>query len=395
MRLRMVGRVAALGMALPSIGTPQDSRALPPPTAISAESFSRVTSIRELSDGRVLLVDGVENDVVLLSAQLAAPRALTRRGRGPTEALNPVRAYAGRGDTTYVFDQGNIRFLVLDGAGRVVTSWRPTSVLGGDGFDALNLARGADTLGALYFQIDVGDAGREIGEARDEHWVVVRWDPRGERVDTVTRLSGRYFGIGGPSAGMRGAARHPFAPRDVWGVAPDGTVRVARYVDYAVETISRTGERRTLDRVPFEPVRIGSAERRAEARRREAALAAGRTVVVHNTHPGGPMTEVSVTPRTSGGSGASITWWPDVAPPFRALGDVLWAAPDGATWIERIQAGGAPGTLYDVLDARARVRWRVRIADGSRLVGVTARWVYTALADDDGLEVLRRHAHPR
>src|SRR5690606_41394814 len=53
----------------------------------------------------------------------------------------------------------------------------------------------------------------------------------------------------------------PLSPEDAWGVAPDGAVVAARTGDYPVEWIEPSGQVTRGPPVPFDPVRIGTAEK--------------------------------------------------------------------------------------------------------------------------------------
>jgi hypothetical protein len=66
---------------------------LPPPSASLQESFTALTSVVELGDGRVLLTDPREARIVVADLALQSVEAVGRRGQGPGEYMlaAPIR----------------------------------------------------------------------------------------------------------------------------------------------------------------------------------------------------------------------------------------------------------------------------------------------------------------
>ncbi|MEO7360975.1 MAG: hypothetical protein ABI120_11635 [Gemmatimonadaceae bacterium] len=69
------------------------------PDWVSAESFSSIVSVRVLSSGMVLAVDGKELEVQLLDASGKTIRQIGRKGSGPAEYSRPTALIALPHDT--------------------------------------------------------------------------------------------------------------------------------------------------------------------------------------------------------------------------------------------------------------------------------------------------------
>src|SRR5687768_13476942 len=81
--------------------------------AILKEPFSQIRGIRELSDGRVLITDWIEERVVLIDAAFARATNLGRTGAGPDEFRLPSALFPMSGDSTLLVDMGNQRLIVV------------------------------------------------------------------------------------------------------------------------------------------------------------------------------------------------------------------------------------------------------------------------------------------
>ena len=89
---------------------------LAPPTATIGAEFTLVTSVRELSDGRLLIVDGGERKLLVASWSDGRATQLGRHGSGPEEYLQPSTLFPLRSDSTLLPDSRNGRWLLLSGA---------------------------------------------------------------------------------------------------------------------------------------------------------------------------------------------------------------------------------------------------------------------------------------
>ncbi len=85
--------------------------------------------------------------------------------------------------------------------------------------------------------------------------------------------------------------------------------------------------------------------------------------------------------------------WPERMPIF--LPGAVIAVPNGETWVRRTATVDAPTRRYDVFDTMGSGSPQVVTAASQRIVLVTARGVYVARSDDDGLQYLELFALPR
>jgi len=85
----------------------------------TAEDFTRVTGVRELSGGRLLISDFMEERVVVADFGAQSVELVGRRGQGPAEYVRPYALYALGGDSTLLM--ASARWLIFSGAAIVAT----------------------------------------------------------------------------------------------------------------------------------------------------------------------------------------------------------------------------------------------------------------------------------
>jgi len=100
--------------------------ALPAPDATLPAEFTLVSAVRELSDGRVLIVDWSEKKLVVADLAKGNVAQLGRNGSGPGEYLQPSTLLTLDGDSTLLPDSRNGRWLLLHGA-TIATTIGPES----------------------------------------------------------------------------------------------------------------------------------------------------------------------------------------------------------------------------------------------------------------------------
>lgn len=383
---------ALLLFASAGVAQTVSSVALGPPLVTIADPFSRVAAVREEPDGRVLVLDRIENRIVRVDMASASITPIGRLGQGPGEFTLPLNLLALAADTTLAPDMaGAGRALVITARGA-----RPERVSAA-GFPAgtplfYRSDIQADAQGRLYELVQlVGVPGSQPG-----FHGVRRLDRASGRVDTIASVSqlmqsslaprparaaagSRTSGASAPSVGARARGpAPPFASVDQWAVAPDGRVAIVTVDPYRVQFVGPDGAKTEGPVLDFARVSVSSAlkeEWREQMEQPVASLQYG---------PGGEMTAGHVR-RTY----REPEEWPDVLPPF--LDRALRFAPDGMLWIAR--AGpAASGQQFDVVDARGRVALRVALPPRVRLVGFGARGIYTVRLDEDDLEYLQLHA---
>lgn len=347
-------------------------RVLDRPEVELAEPFTDIGSVRELSDGRVILVDDADRLVHVVDLKAGTVSQVGRQGGGPAEYRVPGVLLAARGDTTLLTDGGNRRLLAI---GPDAT---PVAVLTdawpmGTGKPGTRLPRAMDGRGRGYFlgsavnvrqtgavsQLDSAALLRAArGSATDDTIGYVHMAPR--RI-SMTEKNGTLTSVT--------IVIPPYPAQDSWQVFADGAVAIARVHDYRVDWVLPDGARLAGRPIAFSPIRITQRDKDAwaAARARPGAAAAGR---------GAP-------------SAASFDW-PELKPPFPPNGAM--AGSDGRLWVQRHTVAGDSRSRYDVIDRRGVVVSRVEIPSGGRIVGFGTRSIYVARKDADDLQYLQRFA---
>lgn len=386
-----LGRIALLAALAGSTAHAQGRQ----PTAILTlrdagvtltEPFSRVSSIRELGDGRVLVTDEKETRLVVADLARQSVVPVGRRGQGPGEYRQLGRAWALGADSTLIKEPYSPRWLLLDGA-RIVATLGPADPAVA-AFGPLVLLSGAsagDALLAVTFGRDA--AGRP---SMLDSLVLQRLARRTARLDKIGQL--RSADAWSAAAGV---AARPAVAAAAGGGAParrsysfgiqvpdqalmfaDGWIAIARAKPYRVDWCTPEG------RCSAGPA-IGAPIVRLTDREKRAYLAAAQRM---QAWP--PTTDP-----------ADVFGWPEELPPFalpqsRLDGGALWAMPDGRLLIERIPTADAPSRRYDIVDRTGRVGAQLQLDLTRRVVGFGVRHVYVVDLDDDGLERVVRIPWP-
>lgn len=362
----------------------------PPPTAAQAQvvleaptttlsrPLSSVGDVSELLDGRILVLDLLEQEVFVVDVSFDRATAVGRRGSGPGEYLGPTALLALPGGRTGILDGGNGRVLVLDGSGapegfldpRRPASCPPSPV-------RLMPVVASDGTGHFYGQASPIRLGRDRLEPADRS-AIERWRPEACTRDTVAFVS-NPFGentmiVQGIAVGRPGAVE-PFAPRAEWALSAGGRVAVVSPDPYRVEVIDPDGSRVRGPTLRYDRVRVTDAIR-------EGWLAERSGPVQGVGRDGGPITVQlpRVEPRS----------WPRFLPPF-GRGSVHIVGED-RIWIQRLEPG-APAR-FDVMDGRGRRVGEVRLPDRTRLVGVGREHLYLVWRDEWDQEFLQRSPIP-
>lgn len=189
----------ALVAATPSAALAQivPTRTLAKPDAEWSEPFSQISGIRELRNGSVVVADNRDKVIQLVDFKAGAMK-IGREGSGPDEYGLPSAVYAAPGDSTWVFDILNSRFLVIDPGGKAVATFTtvaggtaPSTPIRGEGRGGgraggfgMGFAQGIDAEGRLYFRAPTVRFGNDNSRASDTT-PIVRWNRKTQAVDTV------------------------------------------------------------------------------------------------------------------------------------------------------------------------------------------------------------------
>jgi hypothetical protein len=357
------------------------------PRVVFSEDFGSIQTVRELPDGRVLVADPLGKALYLLDPTAGTRVLVGSEGQGPEEYRQPDAVWPLPGDSTLLVDLGNGRVVALGPD----LKFGPTMPIGlsepGPGRTlVLALPQGMDGRGRIYTRA-LGGMG---GGALPDSAAVLRVD-RGTRVaDTVAnfKLPGRTQATsGGANARNVQISNIPLSPEDAWGVASDGSVAVARSGDYHIDWIGPDGRVTRGAPVPYDAVRIGTAEKEqwvAEQGRSGGGIGIG--VEIQN----GQMT-MSFARGAGQRQGVDAYTWPDRMPPF--YGGRLPIDPRNRVWVRRALTAGSPST-YDVFDRAGRRVSTVVLDAGKRVVGFGNGGVYVVAFDDFDLNYLEIYDLP-
>jgi hypothetical protein len=373
--MRVIRRAAVLALSLTVGAAAQAPRKLGVPTAKLDQEFTGIDDIRELKDGRVIVLDAREFAVHIIDLKSGAGKKIGRRGEGPGEFQLPNDLLASRGDTTLINDPARFSKLL------VVT---PSGEIGGF------VSTVDSTLGARNFVVGASD---ELGRLYENRYggdsnAIVRWDRSAGRRDTIAMISMRIVTsikprtVGNAPAGseMRArAAPRPFYGLSQWAVSADGRVAIVTPEPYRVSYFG-VGPRVAGPVIPFTPIPVTESEKaeyRAERQRPVAMIS--RSNGVQSTSYVKPEYE-------------EPDEWPLWLPAFSPLKSAVFAS-DGMLWLRRYtKAGAAP--LYDVIDREGKVAFQLELPPKTKVVGFGAGSVYLARVDDDDLHYLEKYALP-
>ena len=350
------------------------------------ESFSRIVAVRELSDGRVLVLDAGEHRLIFGDLQQHRVAPVGRAGSGPSEYRLPRALLAFRGDSSILTEPArltSVQIIAPDGnilsvtpGGRAVVPAR---------IDFFRTA--ADTNGNLYAQVvrKATTAGRNPID--QDSALIERINLRSGRRDTVAVISRKsVLPEGEVQVSMRPTAEQPFrasvppfATRDLWTVLPDGRVVVASALPYRVQVIHASRTSIASSPVAFKPVSVDEAHKegwRAE-KRRPTAITVFDAAGVRGQERVLPTEEPEI--------------WPLTLPPF--LDQPLRVGADGTIWIERTVPSNSSGTV-DIFDEAGKRVSQLRLPKGRRLAGIGRRTVYLVRFDENDLQYLERWSRP-
>ena len=355
------------------------------PTAVFPEDFGTIQTVRELPDGRVLVADPLGKALYVVDMDGGTRTVTGSEGQGPEEYLQPDAVWPLPGDSTLLVDLGNGRLVALGPD----LSFGPTAPLAmGDPRSGmvLMLPQGIDGGGRVYVR-SMGGMGGPLADSA----AILRIDRATSTIDTVAmfKLQERTRSTaGGANNQTVQISQVPLSPEDAWGIAPDGSVALARSGDYHVEWISPDGSVTRGVAMPFDAVRIGTAEKE------EYVAAQGRSgggiqigVSVNN---GAIQTSFS---RGAGGGRREIDQyeWPDRKPPFYS--GRLNIDGENRVWVQRHVDAGDPST-YDVFDRQGQRVTTITLERGKRVIGFGRTSVYVVAYDDFDLNYLERYDLP-
>ncbi|MBT8396238.1 MAG: hypothetical protein HKO65_12215 [Gemmatimonadetes bacterium] len=358
------------------------------PAAAFPEDFGAIQTVRELPDGRVLVADPLSKALYAVDLAAGTRQVIGGEGEGPEEYRQPDSVWPLPGDSTLLVDLGNGRLVVL-GPDLAFGETMPIAVGDFQPGQPLVLAipQGVDGSGNLYARVMGGGMG---GGPLPDSADILRID----RATGTTEQAAR-FKIQDMTQTTSGGANNqniaispiPLSPEDAWGVARDGSVILARAGSYLLERIHPDGAASRGPEIPFDPIRIGTAEKEeyvAELGR------AGGGIRVGVQMDGG---QLSMNFARGGGGNREIDQytWPEAKPPLYS--GRIPVDPMGRAWVRRhVDAGGA--TTYDVFEESGTRIGTVLLETGKRVIGFGPSGIYVVAYDEFDLNYLERYDWP-
>jgi hypothetical protein len=339
---------------------------LRPPTAVLDHGFSRVESVRELSDGRVLVTDVGDDVLAIVDLVAGTVRPLASRGAGPGEYRDLGRLIALRGDSTLMGDASNRRALILVRDAVAVTLAADDPLLATLGTDLV----GADTADRVFGLRALPPANLAATPRRDPV-ALLSYSRRSGAVDTIVVLRGMEMhtrAVGTPPTQRFMTSTAIMSSPEQAAVFAGGEVAVALQDPYRVDWYATD-----------EGVRRGSPIERTAPPLDEAEKLAWKR-------------------RQEEWSGRPLTFaldrfpWATTVPPFRQ--GALTPLPDGRLLIAREPWSGRAANVFDVADSTGARVGTLTLPPGSRLIGTGRGVVFVASTDSDGIERLSRHPWP-
>jgi hypothetical protein len=396
---RLTYRSALLAALLFLAASPANAQQVPvkdlPKASKEIEDpFTLVAGAMELKGGQVLMVDGAEMDLILVDFAKGTKTLVGRKGSGPGEYRVPAAMMRVAGDSIWVYDAGQMRFVTWSAdmkAGATIpmmtfdqaTSTALTSPMVGDQkgmfyASGMKIGMGRGGAGGRAMQMDIPDS---VG--------IMRVDPRDPA--GRTELARVKFPVSGKPE-MKQINERSFKYTlafpglvfaDAWAVFPDGRVAVVRGNVYSVEFISPDGKKSAPVRIAYAPIPVTDADKTAEM---DLALKTmkDQSKAVQKMMPANISMDFEMTPPAA---------WPATYPPVSALGAM--AAPDGRLWVKRATPAREGREQWDVIDQSGKLLARWRLPAKTTIIGVGAGVVYAARTDDDDFRYAQRIEIPR
>ena len=368
MRSSLVSRyvlVAITIVPLPAFAQNVPVRTLSKPDVEYSEPFTAIAGVRELKDGRLVVVDQRDKTVQLVDLAAGKAEKIGREGSGPGEYSFPQRVFPLGGDTSAVLDGLNRRMLQILPNGRpgaFIDVAPPSTGGGGRGGMLMGFATvaGVDNRGRFYSQ--------------GSPFAIVDGTPQtldSVAIERLDRATNKRDTVG----------TNPFAAADQWAVSPDGRVAVVYAGDYHIVWTDANGKKTSTPPIKFDRIKVSEAHKDEWRESRKGQM--GMQV----TNQNGKMSAQMV-PMTGG---PEPTDWPEYMPPFLSSGtSSVSFSNDGLLWVRRTGPAGQPPT-FDLIDRSGKVAQKVVLLKKSRLVGFGNGTVYVVRVDDDDLQYLQRY----
>ena len=381
--------------AVPAFAQNVPTRTLSKADAEYPEPFTQVTGVRELKDGRVIVIDPRDKTVQALDLKAGTAVKLGREGSGPGEYGMPFRLLPLPNDTSAVVDMLNNRMLLINPDAKVggfVDLNVPAPAGRGDGRGGGMMMIGgqmptsSDAKGRMYMQ-GMPFRMTEPGPVTADSVPMVRWDRASGKRDTLawqrvpqgsTQVSSRG---GRGNMSFRVGAGAPFTGADIMAVAPDGRVAIAHHDPYSVDFVNEAGQRTRGQPIKYDKIKVSEGHK-AEWRERQKTAT---TMMISNDN-GRRSASVGGNPNVQDPE----NWGDEYMPPFLQNQNTVQFSNDGFLWVQRTGPAGQLPT-YDVIDRAGNLVQKVVLPKKARLLGFGNGAVYIARVDEDDLQYIQKY----
>ncbi|MCC7003491.1 MAG: hypothetical protein IT357_15145 [Gemmatimonadaceae bacterium] len=333
-----------------------------------------MTSLRELSDGRVLMTDGREQRFLILDFAKQTAEPIGRKGNGPNEYSMVFQLHPAGGDSSVMGDILLRRLLLLDGP-RVVATVPPDhpALVATKGY-----VFGSDALGRiLSFDLAEPPNGVSTTTLADSQIVLLVNRARAG-VDSMARLRKaptRREVQRDDKKVIRSSSNMvigEFPSEEKAILFADGWLGIARLEPFRVDWRAADGKWVRGAALPVKRIPVDAREKSAHAGRRAAAQAQQ-----------GPLPR-NMPPQPGLGE------YPEFVPPF-GISSVLVAGPAGLLIIKRHTSADYTASHYFVVDRAGKLVGELSLPANETIVGAGPKSLYIAVKDEDDVIRLRRH----
>ena len=220
-----------------------------------AETFSQIRGILVDRQGQILVLDFVAQEIRVFSPEGAHMATLGRKGSGPGEFRQANGMAWATDGNLYVNDPRNGRVMVLSTGGQEITTYRRFVSSWGYTWEG-----GVDSLGRLYdYAIErTVRFDRSPGVKVEPQWVLVRYDPATQGVDTISFPQGEVTYL----RTSRGAVSVPFAPGNLYAFEPSiGHIWFAHTATYRITEATLDGDTVRVFERDVDPEPLTAADR--------------------------------------------------------------------------------------------------------------------------------------
>ncbi|MBL0938707.1 MAG: hypothetical protein IBJ03_07420 [Gemmatimonadaceae bacterium] len=339
--------------------------------------FDQVRNVRELGDGRLLLVDGARLVVADLATKKSEERSLLLDG---PEVRALVGLWRWVDDSLVTLDPVAGRMLVLDKTGAMA---RVVPIRGSVRSNVRAVVSPELAFGTLIQQRPPMAPNSATPPPRMPV-PVVRLRLASASFDTAVQIM--------PAPAPRAPLMNPggaytvyaspvgILPVDAWAPLSDGTIMVLRAASYRVDLVGTDGTRASVGPVPYNAVPVTDDDRKRimDDMRRSTELA------LRNNPRRTSISTINIEePKT----------WPATHPPFRSDATPV-VDPIDRVWLSVRCEKSARDTCFDVIDRDGQRLSRVRFPGRTAIVGFGAVSIYTVDLQKPDKPVIQRHALP-